>query len=229
GCLVTILNTLDPLGEFDGKADEGFFVGYSISRSGPTWLFDIDTLTKSMNYQPVITGNQPNPSAVHVSLSSSAKTKKHDDKTKREAKGKSPVELSTGFRNLSEEFKDFSNNIINGDNAASTPVPAVGQNLTNSTNTVSAAGPSNTVVNPTLGKSSFVDPSQYSDDPDMPALEENTYSDDEEDVGAEADFSNMETNITVSPIPTTRVHKDHHVTQIIGDLSSDPQTRSMTR
>nr|GEY94952.1 putative ribonuclease H-like domain-containing protein [Tanacetum cinerariifolium] len=92
GCLVTILNTLDPLGEFDGKADEGFFVGYSISRSGPTWLFDIDTLTKSMNYQPVITGNQPNPSAVkepdsevHVSLSSSAKTKKHDDKTKREA------------------------------------------------------------------------------------------------------------------------------------------------
>nr|GEX60494.1 ribonuclease H-like domain-containing protein [Tanacetum cinerariifolium] len=183
--------------KFDGKADEGFLVGYF--------------------------------SEVHVSPSCSAKTKKHDDKTKREAKGKSPVELSTGFRNLSEEFKDFSNNIINGDNAASTPVPAVGQNLTNSTNTVSAAGPSNTVVNPTLGKSSFVDPSQYSDDPDMPALEENTYSDDEEDVGAEADFSNMETNITVSPIPTTRVHKDHHVTQIIGDLSSDPQTRSMTR
>nr|GEX33661.1 reverse transcriptase domain-containing protein [Tanacetum cinerariifolium] len=29
GCPVTILNTLDHLGEFDGKADEGFFVGYS--------------------------------------------------------------------------------------------------------------------------------------------------------------------------------------------------------
>nr|GEY92529.1 hypothetical protein [Tanacetum cinerariifolium] len=56
-----------------------------------------------------------------------------------------------------------------------------------------------------------------------------TYSDDEEDVGAEADFSNLETNITVSPITTTRVHKDHPVTQIIGDLSSAPQTRSMTR
>nr|GFD39192.1 hypothetical protein [Tanacetum cinerariifolium] len=58
---------------------------------------------------------------------------------------------------------------------------------------------------------------------------DNTYSDDEEDVGAATDFSNLETTIIVSPILTTRVHKDHHVTQIIGDLSSDTQTRSMTR
>nr|GEY20101.1 hypothetical protein [Tanacetum cinerariifolium] len=55
------------------------------------------------------------------------------------------------------------------------------------------------------------------------------YSDDEYNVGAEADFNNLETSITVRPIPTIRVHKDHHVTQIIGDLSSATQTRSMTR
>nr|GEX22930.1 uncharacterized mitochondrial protein AtMg00810-like [Tanacetum cinerariifolium] len=61
------------------------------------------------------------------------------------------------------------------------------------------------------------------------ALEDITYSDDEEDVRAEADFTNLETNITVSHIPTTRVHKDHHVTQIISDLSSATQTKSMTR
>nr|GFD21298.1 hypothetical protein [Tanacetum cinerariifolium] len=94
------------------------------------------------------------------------------------------------------------------------------------------AGPSNNAVSSNFdlgGKSSFVDPSQYPDDPNMPALEDITYSDDEEDVGAEADFSNLETNITVSPIPTTRVHKDHPITQIIGDLSLAPQTRSMTR
>nr|GEX96795.1 hypothetical protein [Tanacetum cinerariifolium] len=52
---------------------------------------------------------------------------------------------------------------------------------------------------------------------------------DEEDVGAEADFSNLETSITVSPIPTTRVHKDHPVTQIIGDLSLAPQTRNLPK
>nr|GEV29543.1 uncharacterized mitochondrial protein AtMg00810-like [Tanacetum cinerariifolium] len=281
GCPVTILNTLDPLGKFDGKADEGFLVGYSVSGSGPTWLFDIDTLTTSMNYQPVIASNQSNPSAgvqesfdaekareenvqqyvlfplwssaskdpqntdsdatfevkepefevekpeseVYVSPCGSAKTKKHDDKTKREAKDKSPVELSIGYRNLSAEFEYFSDNNINEVNATSTPVPTVGKISTNNTNTFSAAGPSNTAVSPTLRESSYVDPSQYPDDPNMLALEEITYSDDEEDVGAEADFSNMETTIIVSPIPTTRVHKDHLVTQIIGDLSLATQIR----
>ncbi|GJZ66631.1 putative ribonuclease H-like domain-containing protein [Tanacetum coccineum] len=67
GCPVTILNTLDPLGKFDGKADEGFFVGYSINNkllgSGPDWLFDIDLLTNSMNYEPVTAGNQTNKNA----------------------------------------------------------------------------------------------------------------------------------------------------------------------
>nr|GEU72471.1 uncharacterized mitochondrial protein AtMg00810-like [Tanacetum cinerariifolium] len=211
---MTILNTLDPLGKFDGKVDEGFLVGYSVK--------------KTMNYQPVTAGNQSNPSAgvqeqfdaekareesekpeiegrkpefeVYVSPSSSAQTKKHNDKTNREAKGKSPVESSTGYIILSAEFEDFSDNNINEVNAANTPVLAVGQISTNSTNTSSAA-----------------------------ELEDITYSDDEEAVGAEADFTNLETTITVSPIPTTRVHKDNLVTQIIGDLSSATQTRSMTK
>nr|GEW47735.1 hypothetical protein [Tanacetum cinerariifolium] len=188
--------------------------------SGPTWLFDIDTFTKTMNYQPITAGNQSNlstganfegskpQSQVHVSPSSSTQSKKHEDKTKREAKGTSHVESSTGYRNLSVEFEDFSNNSINEDNAAVSPVLAVG---------------------PTHGKSSYVDSSQLPYDPNMPELEDITYSDDEYDVGAEADFNNLETSITVSLIPTTRVYKDHPVTQIIGDLSSATQTRSMTR
>ncbi|GJX78420.1 ribonuclease H-like domain-containing protein [Tanacetum coccineum] len=90
GCHVTTLNTIDHLGKFDKKADEGFFVGYStnskafrvfnsrtriveenlhvkfseetpnIAGNGPNWLFDIDALTKSMNYEPVVAGNQSN-------------------------------------------------------------------------------------------------------------------------------------------------------------------------
>nr|GEV20149.1 ribonuclease H-like domain-containing protein [Tanacetum cinerariifolium] len=54
-----------------------------------------------------------------------------------------------------------------------------------------------------------------SDKTDMPELKDIIYSDDKEDVGAEADLSNLETNIPVSPIPTTRVHKDHPINQII--------------
>nr|GEY17952.1 hypothetical protein [Tanacetum cinerariifolium] len=80
-----------------------------------------------------------------------------------------------------------------------------------------------------IGKSSFIDPSNFHDDLDMPALEDIIYLDYEEDVSAEADLSNLETNISVSPILTTSVHKDHHVTQIIGDLTSAPQITSMAR
>nr|GEX69301.1 hypothetical protein [Tanacetum cinerariifolium] len=80
----------DHLGKFDGKSDEGFFVSYStnskafrvyntrtrkvdenlhikflenkplIACDGPKWLFDIDTLTESMNYVPVIAGTNSN-------------------------------------------------------------------------------------------------------------------------------------------------------------------------
>ncbi|GJZ09973.1 hypothetical protein Tco_0544256 [Tanacetum coccineum] len=60
GCPVIILNTIDHLGKFNGKADKGFFVGYSINRNGPNWLFDIDELTKSINYKPVVAGHQSN-------------------------------------------------------------------------------------------------------------------------------------------------------------------------
>nr|GEV92743.1 ribonuclease H-like domain-containing protein [Tanacetum cinerariifolium] len=90
GCPVTILNTRDYLGNFDEKADEGFFVGYSmvskamrvfnkrtriveetltirflentpnVKGNGPDWLFDIDSLTISMNYVSVVVGFQTN-------------------------------------------------------------------------------------------------------------------------------------------------------------------------
>ncbi|GJS81911.1 putative ribonuclease H-like domain-containing protein [Tanacetum coccineum] len=66
-------------------------------------------------------------------------------------------------------------------------------------------------------------------DPNMPELEDIVYSDDNDDVGAEADMNNLDTFMPVSPIPTTRIHKDHPVDQIIGDLNSAPQTRRMTK
>nr|GFC87920.1 hypothetical protein [Tanacetum cinerariifolium] len=61
----------------------------------------------------------------------------------------------------------------------------------------------------------------------MPNLED--LSHDADDVGAEADINNLESIISVSPIQTTRIHKDHLTSQIIGDLSSTTHTRSMAR
>nr|GEV71611.1 hypothetical protein [Tanacetum cinerariifolium] len=151
--------------------------------SGPTWLFDIDTLTKSMNYQPVTAGNQSNPSPDPQNTDGDATF---------EVKEPEFEEREPEFEGRSLSLKS----IINEVNAASTPVPTVGQISTNSTNTFSVVGPSNTDVSLTLGESSYVDPSQYPNDPNMLALEDITYSDNEEDVGAEADFSNLETTIT---------------------------------
>nr|GFC47318.1 hypothetical protein [Tanacetum cinerariifolium] len=61
----------------------------------------------------------------------------------------------------------------------------------------------------------------------MPNLEDLSHNTD--DVGAEADINNMESIISVSLIPTTRIYKDHPTSQIIGDLFSTTQTRSMAR
>nr|GFA62574.1 uncharacterized mitochondrial protein AtMg00810-like [Tanacetum cinerariifolium] len=86
--------------------------------------------------------------------------------------------------------------LINEVNVAGTIVPTVGQNSPNNTNTFSVADPLNAAASPTYGKSSFIDAYKLLDDPDMPELEDITYSDDEDDVGAEADFNNLENSIT---------------------------------
>nr|GEX56343.1 hypothetical protein [Tanacetum cinerariifolium] len=172
-----------------------------------------------------------NENEVHVSQSRSDKTKKHDDKAKRADKGKSLVDLSIGVWDLRDEFYEFSIHGTNRVNATSAPA-AAGPNPTNSTNSFNTASPSDTTVCLHFiisGKSSFVDPSHYPDDPDMPALEDIVYSDYKENVCVEADLSNLETKISVSLILTTSVHKDHPVTQIIGDFTSAPQTRSRAR
>nr|GEU52064.1 retrotransposon-related protein [Tanacetum cinerariifolium] len=169
GYPVTILNTLNPLGKFDGKANEGFLVGYSVSKNN---LMQKKQRKMFNNMCSFLYGLLV------------LKILNTDDDA-----------AFGGYRNLSEEFEDFSYNSINEVNAADTPVPAVRQISTNSTNTFSSAGPSNTTVSPTHEKSSYMDPSQYPDDLNMSALEDITYSDDEEDVGAEADFTNLETNI----------------------------------
>ncbi|GKE62503.1 putative ribonuclease H-like domain-containing protein, partial [Tanacetum coccineum] len=54
---------------------------------------------------------------------------------------------------------------------------------------------------------------------------------DDEDVGAEADMHNLDTTIQVSPIPTTRIHKDHPLDQLdrgyVGRASTIQVTRSL--
>ncbi|GKC21729.1 putative ribonuclease H-like domain-containing protein, partial [Tanacetum coccineum] len=66
----------------------------------------------------------------------------------------------------------------------------------------------------------------------MSALEDYSifdFSRNDEDDGAMADMNNLDTTIQVSPIPTTRIHKDHPFDQVIGDFQSATQTRKMSK
>ncbi|GKE20997.1 hypothetical protein Tco_1432509, partial [Tanacetum coccineum] len=83
----------------------------------------------------------------------------------------------------------------------------------NSTNIDSTVSPSVSVAG-----QSFTNVDDLPTDPLIPDFEENTdllntsiFSGayDDEDVGAEADLNNLETTMNVSPIPTTRIQKDH--------------------
>nr|GEZ88807.1 hypothetical protein [Tanacetum cinerariifolium] len=230
----------------------------SVAGTGPTWLFDIDSLTRTD--QPVIAGNQSNPIAgfqeefdagktgeganqqymlfpmwstgltnphnkegyatfdgkehdaekpeytVNIYPSSSALSGEQDDIIKKD-KGKSPIDYFTGNRDFNADFEDYSEDSSNDVTAAGPIVPTAGHNYSNSTNPISAAGPSNTNSSPTHGKSSLQDASQS---PDMLEREDIVYSD-HDNVGSDADFNNLETSITVSPIPTKIIHNVHPI------------------
>nr|GEW78211.1 retrovirus-related Pol polyprotein from transposon TNT 1-94 [Tanacetum cinerariifolium] len=134
----------------------------NVARSGPTWLFDIDTLKKSMNYKPVVTENQ--------SIGSAGETKKKDA----EALGYEDNEVT------------------------STEEPRVNQEKeanVNNTNNINIVSPT---TNADSTKNNVVDENIVygcTDDPNMPDLEEFVYSDEDDDVGAEADMTNLDTNI----------------------------------
>ncbi|GJY83008.1 ribonuclease H-like domain-containing protein [Tanacetum coccineum] len=247
GFPVTILNTLDHLGKFNGKADEGFLVGYSINSkafrvyntrtrkveenlhvnflenkenvagSGPEWLFDINILSKSMNYHTVNAGNRFNGNA---GLERTFDAGKEDNSS-----SKSDVGLNNAAKNQASASK--ANNSgedthVNGTNPGSLPVNSENEdyNSYRITTPVNAAGPSN------------ADDSHIFDLEDTLNLQNagifgNSYDDD--DVGAEADMNNLETTISVSPIPITRIDKDHPHSQIIGAMDSAVQTRRMNK
>ncbi|GKB70542.1 putative ribonuclease H-like domain-containing protein [Tanacetum coccineum] len=114
-----------------------------------------------------------------------------------------------------KDAEDPGNDSQNPTEGKDSEVPSIEEPRINQENEVNAIDPKTSI--------------EHLNDPNMPKLEDIVYSDDDEDVGAEADMNNLDAFMPVSPIPTTRIHKDHPVEQIIGDLHSTPQTRRMTK
>nr|GEX03194.1 hypothetical protein [Tanacetum cinerariifolium] len=144
------------------------------SWSGPTWLFDIDTLTQSMNYQPVFAGNQPNSSAcIQENLNAGTVGK--------EAKFVQQYVLlplwSSGSKDPQNKYA-AAFEVKEPESAVYVSPSSCDKTKKHDDKTKREAKDKNPVVL-------------------HGCLEDITYSDDEEDVGAEADFSNLETSITV--------------------------------
>ncbi|GJX51929.1 putative ribonuclease H-like domain-containing protein [Tanacetum coccineum] len=241
GCPVIILNTLDPLSKFDGKIEEGFLVGYSVNSKafrvfntetrkveknlhvnflenkpnvagqGPNWLFDIDSLTNSMNYQPVTAGNQTNKNAGPQETNGNTGLKKNVNAGQTEEENVSSQQyimfplwssISSNYKSSDDKAKD---DTVDDDACKKT-----------------VQEPANTISGPSFvpfGGSFPIDVANLPHDPLMPELEDtakiqstgifgNAYDDHDletlntsyvdQSVGAEANFNNMEHSTVIS-------------------------------
>ncbi|GKB15591.1 putative ribonuclease H-like domain-containing protein [Tanacetum coccineum] len=217
-CHVTILNTLDYLGKFDGKSDEGFFVGYSmnskafrvynirtrkveenlhirfledkpiITGDGPKWLFNIDVLIKSMNYVPVIAGTNSNNLV--------------------------GTEESIGAGHSSKETGSSQDYIL-------MPLWKDGSLFDSS-----LMNASNDEPQPSSDAEKKDNEGVY-----MFSLEDNATATHADFFGDETkvDMSNITTTYPVPSTPNTRIHKDHSLNHVIGDIQSGVLTRRMTK
>nr|GEU76437.1 ribonuclease H-like domain, reverse transcriptase, RNA-dependent DNA polymerase [Tanacetum cinerariifolium] len=206
GCHVMILNTLDNLGKFEEKGDEGYFLGYSMSSKAfrvfnkrtkrieenfhieflenkaiekgfaPNWLFDIDSLTKSMNYVPV-------------------------------------VDAGTNSTNFSEHLESTSSQ---PQDACNTDAPESSGN----------SNPTATSTNPPADQLDTL-----TVETPIPTFEDilGVTTNLEESKGVEADVRNIETTIIASPTPTLRIHRDHPKSQIVGPVDTLIQTRNKSK
>nr|GEX06335.1 ribonuclease H-like domain-containing protein [Tanacetum cinerariifolium] len=183
-------------GKFNGKADEGFFVGYSLNGkefrvfnsrtriveenlhirfnentpnvvcSGLDWLFDIDALTRTMNYKPIVAGTQSN---------NFAGSKANDN-------------TDDGFQTSSDHGKKVDEDLRQKDKYKDQEK----EDNVKSTNNVNAAGANRVnIVGANTNK-------ELPFDPEMPSLEDIStfnFSSDREDDDEMADMNNLDTTI----------------------------------
>nr|GEU95023.1 hypothetical protein [Tanacetum cinerariifolium] len=235
GCHVMILNTLDNLGKFKAKGDEGYFIGCSMSSKafrvfnkrtrkveenlhveflenkaiekgvGPNWLFDIDSLTKSMNYVPMDAGT--NSTNLSGTKDAASQEEKKNVSSLRCIALPNWVYDALLKSSSSKPQDDCSSDVL--ESKPSSDPRLILKRVDNQVETPS-------LDNILTLANRFED-----------ILGDTTNSDESNRV--EADVSNMETTITASPTPTFRIHKDHPKSQIIGPVDTPIQTRHKSR
>ncbi|GKA85116.1 putative ribonuclease H-like domain-containing protein [Tanacetum coccineum] len=268
GCHVSILNTLDQLDKFDGKSDDGFFVGYSMTSKafrvynirtkrveenlhirfledkpivlgdGPKWLFDLDSLTKLMNYVPVIAGTNSNDFAgSEVSIGEGSTSKETDTSQDYIVMPlwKDSSLIDSPSMNVSHDKPELSCDAKKKDDEGVSKESGVDdqEKPESSTPNINTVGPSINTASANLKTGSLhintVSPTVITTRSnrsqtvfDIFSLRDNVTSkathadlfDDE----TEMDMSNLNTSYQVPTTPNTRIHKDHSLDHVIGDI-----------
>nr|GFC88093.1 putative ribonuclease H-like domain-containing protein [Tanacetum cinerariifolium] len=170
--------------------------------AGPNWLFNIDSLTKSMNYVPVDAGiNSTNLSGTKDAASQEVK------------KDVSSLRYIALPNWVHDALLESSSSKPQDDCSTDVPESSGNSNPT-ATSTYPPADQLETLIveTPIPTVSSLVLTACFTD-----SLEPST------------DVSNMEITITASPTPTLRIHKDHPKSQIIGPVDTPIQIRNKSK
>ncbi|GJU08619.1 putative ribonuclease H-like domain-containing protein [Tanacetum coccineum] len=226
GCHVTILNTLDNLGKFDGKSDEENKP--MIEGNGPKWLFDIDSLNQSMNYVPVVAGTFSNDFAGNQGVSEPSTSSQQDQDNQDcivmpiwkdasyfgDAAPRSVLDAQIQDKDgLQDENdateKSHEDSSLKDNGTAVQQVNTVRPEINTGSREVSTAVPEVNTATP----EDLVGPSHASQD---------TQEEDQE-----VELGNMPQSYAVPITPHIRIHKDHPIEHVIGDVQSFVQTRRM--
>ncbi|GKC77519.1 putative ribonuclease H-like domain-containing protein, partial [Tanacetum coccineum] len=258
GCPITILNTLDHLGKFDGKANEGVLVGYSINSkafrvynhrsriveenlhvnflenkpniigNGLEWLFDIDSLTNTMNYQLVSTGNRTNGNAgkeTNYDAGQGRKEKVPDQEyillPMMHTNSYVPSSPEEDVSSLSDDIVDKKTEQELAKEEAQILMDAVNQEKEATKHSDDVRRQFEAECDKDLFEG--IDKRTSSTGIFGRAYDVDEFYNspfDDQNVGVEADFNNMEPSIVISPIPTTIIHSIHPKAQIIRDPKS---------
>ncbi|GJU42851.1 putative ribonuclease H-like domain-containing protein [Tanacetum coccineum] len=261
GCHVTILNTLDYLGKFDGNSDEGFFVRYSlnskafkvynirtrkveenlhirflkdkpiIAGDGPKWLFDIDVLTKLVNYIPVVAGTNSNDlvgTKESIGVGHSSKETRSSQDYILMPLWKDGSLFDSSLKNASNDEPQPSSDAGKKDDEGVNKESGIDdqERPKNSTQDVNTSRPSINTANTNLhtGSLNINTVSLTVTTAPLEATHADFFGDE-----TKIDMSNITTTYLVPSTPNTSIYKDHSLDHVIGDVQSGVQTRRMTK
>nr|GEW22038.1 retrovirus-related Pol polyprotein from transposon TNT 1-94 [Tanacetum cinerariifolium] len=206
GYHVTILNTIDHLGKFEEKSDEGFLVGYSLN---------------SKAFRPVTAENKANKTAGPKEANNSVAKNRNEKLIGHTGSKTNEEPVDQEDQAFLEELARLKRHEKEADDAAKTlrknfaktiedlllQEGAARANSTNNVHTASTPIPSLEDIYEVPNDRIFTSASY-------------------DDEGAVADFTNLESTVNVSPIPQSRIHSIHPITQILRDPTLVVQIRS---